>query len=96
MLKDRLEKREQELQLDIIQIRGESDNYCKELKAHQEEFEKYRKDKDEELGDITSYKDDSAKKSGQIDAADAQIQSLKAVKEALEREKDDLLIQNEN
>ena len=30
-----------------------------------------------------------------IDAADAQIQSLKSVQEALEREKDDLLIQNE-
>lgn len=44
---------------------------------------------------MSSYKDDSAKKSGQIDAVEAQMISMKSVQEALEREKDDLMIQNE-
>lgn len=60
------------------------------------DFKKYKEDKSRELEELnTQNKDESANKVGQIDAADAQIQSLKSVQEALEREKDDLLIQNE-
>lgn len=47
------------------------------------------------MDEMSSYKDDSAKKSGQIDAVEAQMISMKSVQEALEREKDDLMIQNE-
>ena len=41
---------------------------------------------------MSNFKDDSAKKSGKIDGVEAQLVSLKSVQEALEREKDDLLI----
>ena len=44
---------------------------------------------------MSNFKDDSAKKSGKIDGVEAQLVSLRSVQEALEREKDDLLIQNE-
>ena len=92
MLKEKLENREQELQLQIIQVRESADNYCAELEKNREDFENYKLEKSREVDEFKSYKDDSAKKSGQIDAFDAQIQSLKSVQEALEREKDDLLI----
>ena len=73
MLKEKLENREQELQLQIIQVRESADNYCAELEKNREDFENYKLEKSREVDEFKSYKDDSAKKSGQIDAFDAQI-----------------------
>ena len=53
MLKEKLEKREQELQLEIVQVT--------QLKTSQTDFE----------SEMESFRDDSEKKSGQINAFEA-------------------------
>ena len=67
MLKERLEKREQELQLEIVQISESHDEACHQLKTKSEEFENYRAEKNREN------EDDSSQKTGQLDAAEAQL-----------------------
>ena len=42
MLKDRLERREQELQLEIVQVKESADLACQRLKASEDDFEQYR------------------------------------------------------
>ena len=45
MLKDRMEAREQELQLEIVQVKESAQTACQQLKSSQDEFEKYRNER---------------------------------------------------
>ena len=42
MLKEKLEKREQELQLELIQVKESADNFSSLLKASQDDFEAFK------------------------------------------------------
>mmetsp|Transcript_2948 Transcript_2948/g.3494 ORF Transcript_2948/g.3494 Transcript_2948/m.3494 type:complete len:84 (+) Transcript_2948:3643-3894(+) len=73
MLIERLEKREADLQLQIFEITNHNDESCQRLKSTQDEFEKFKAEKLREFEEFSTVRDESAKKAGQIDAADAQI-----------------------
>ena len=42
MLKEKLEKREQELQLELIQVKESAENFSSMLKASQDDFEAFK------------------------------------------------------
>ena len=48
MLKDRMEAREQELQLEIVQVKESAQTACQQLKSSQDDFEKYRNERSKE------------------------------------------------
>ena len=62
MLRERLEKRESELQLEVVKIQGIQEETHTQLKTTQDEFEKYKTEKSREIEEFHNYKDDSAKK----------------------------------
>ena len=48
LIKDRMEAREQELQLEIVQVKESAQAACQQLKSSQDDFEKYRNKKSKE------------------------------------------------